>query len=169
MIVVTGGTGFVGREICSALTSEGLSVRAVARTAPSHLPAGVEFFSGDITRPESLRTAFRGAKAVVHAVGIIREHGDQSFERVHLQGTADVVAAARAAGIPRFLYLSALGTRPMAASRYHQTKWGAEEIVRHSGLGYTIFRPSLVYGKEDDFTTRLASLMQPPLSWISGG
>ena len=169
MIVVTGGTGFVGREICSALTSEGLSVRAVARTAPSHLPAGVEFFSGDVTRPESLRSAFRGAKAVIHTVGIIREHGDQNFERVHLQGTADVVGAARAAGVPRFLHLSALGTRPMAASRYHQTKWGAEEIVRHSGLAHTIFRPSLIYGKEDDFTTRLASLMRPPLSWLSGG
>ncbi|NDB95222.1 MAG: NAD-dependent epimerase/dehydratase family protein, partial [Verrucomicrobia bacterium] len=61
MIVVTGGTGFVGREICRVLTSEGLSVRVLARTAPSQLPTGVEFFPADITRPESLRTAFRGA------------------------------------------------------------------------------------------------------------
>lgn len=170
MIVVTGGTGFVGREICRALASEGLAVRALARTPPPHpLPAGVEFFPGDVTQPETLRMAFRGAKAVIHTVGIICEHGAQTFERIHVQGTAHVLAAAQAAGVPRTLHLSALGTRPGAASRYHQTKWAAEELVRSSGLAYTIFRPSLIYGKGDAFTNHLASLMRPPLSWLSGG
>ncbi|NDC80667.1 MAG: complex I NDUFA9 subunit family protein [Verrucomicrobia bacterium] len=170
MIVVTGGTGFVGREICRRLAAEGLAARALARTAPKEpLPAGVEFFPGDITQPESLRLAFRGAKAVIHAVGIIQEHGSQTFERVHVRGTSQVIAATLAAGVPRYLHLSALGTRPSAASRYHQSKWAAEEIVRSSGLAHTIFRPSMIYGKGDAFTRRLASLMSPPLSWLSGG
>ncbi|MCX6935304.1 MAG: NAD(P)H-binding protein [Verrucomicrobia bacterium] len=170
MIVVTGGTGFVGREICRRLAADGLPVRALARTATLHpIAEGVEFFPADITRPESLSEAFRGAKAIIHTVGIIREHGSQTFARVHLRGTTDVVAAAQTAGVPRFIYLSALGTRLMAASRYHQTKWGAEEIVRQSGLAYTIFRPSLIYGSGDAFTTMLAAWMRPPLSWLCGG
>lgn len=169
MIVVTGGTGFVGQEICRALRAEGLPVRALARTAPAHLPAGVEFFQADITQPASLRSAFSQARAVIHTVGIIQETRRQTFPRVHLEGTAHVVAAARAASVPRLLHLSALGTRPHALSRYHQSKWGAEEIVRASGLATTIFRPSLIYGKGDASTTRLASLLRPPLSWLFGG
>ncbi len=170
MIVVTGGTGFVGREICRRLAAEGLPTRALARTPPPHtLPPGVEFFPADITQPASLREAFRGAQAVIHCVGIIQQHGSQTFRRVHQDGTAHVVAAARASGISRFLYLSALGTRPMAASQYHQTKWAAEEIIRQSGLAFTLFRPSLIYGQGDAFTSLLASSMRPPLSWLSGG
>jgi len=129
----------------------------------------VEFFPGDVTQPESLRTAFRGAKAVIHSVGIIREDKEQTFSGIHVRGTAHVLEAARSAGVPRYLHLSALGTRPGAASRYHQTKWAAEELVRSSGLAYTVFRPSLIYGKGDAFTNHLASLMRPPLSWLSGG
>ena len=170
MIVVTGGTGFVGREICRRLAAEGLPARALARTAPQEpLPAGVEFFRADVTQPESLRLAFRGAKAVIHTVGIIQEHGAQTFERVHVRGTAHVISAALAAGVPRYLHLSALGTRPAAASHYHRSKWAAEEIVRSSGLAHTIFRPSMIYGKGDAFTQKLATLMRPPLSWLSGG
>ena len=133
MIVVTGGTGFVGQEICRALRAEGLPVRALARTPPSKLPEGVEFFAADVTQPDSLRRAFHQAQAVIHTVGIIHESRNQTFARVHLEGTAHVVAAARAAAVPRMVYLSALGTRPHAFSQYHHTKWGAEEIVRNSG------------------------------------
>ena len=170
MIVVTGGTGFVGREICRRLAAEGLAVRALARTPPKlPLGPGIEFFPGDVTRADSLRLAFRGAKAVIHTVVIIREHGTQTFERVHVRGTAHVLAAAQAASVTRYLHISALGTRPGAASRYHQTKWTAEEMVRSSGLAQTIFRPSLIYGRGDAFTNSLASMMRPPLSWLSGG
>ena len=169
MIVVTGGTGFVGREICRALRAEGLPVRALSRSAPTHPIPGVDFFPADITQPSALRHAFQKAQAVIHTVGIIHETRTQTFSRVHLQGTANVVAAAHAAAVPRFLHISALGTRPHAASRYHQTKWGAEEIVRKSSLASTIFRPSLIYGKGDASTTQLAALLRPPLSWLSAG
>jgi NADH dehydrogenase len=170
MIVVTGGTGFVGREICRRLAAAGVPVRAVARHAPTRpLPDGVSFFPADVTRAISLREALDGAKAVIHCVGIIRESGDATFDRLHRHATAETVAATHRARVPRFLLISALGARPTSASRYQQTKAAAEEIVRQSSLAFTILRPSLVYGPGDQFTNFLAQWMRPPLSWLTGG
>jgi len=170
MIVVTGGTGFVGREICRRLAAQGVPVRAVARHAPTQpLPDGVSFFPADVTRAISLREALDGAKAVIHTVGIIREKGDATFDRIHRHATAETVSAAHRARGPRFILISALGARPTSASRYQQTKAAAEEIVRQSGLAFTILRPSVVYGLGDQFTNFLASWMRPPFSWLTGG
>ena len=170
MIVVTGGTGFVGREICRRLAAQGVAVRAVARHAPIQpLPDGVSFFPADVTRGISLREAMDGAKAVIHTVGIIREKGDATFERIHRHATAETVSAAHRARVPRFILVSALGARPASASHYQQTKAAAEEIVRQSGLAFTILRPSVVYGPGDQFTNFLAQWMRPPFSWLTGG
>ena len=170
MIVVTGGTGFVGREICRRLAAQGVPVRAVARHAPTEpLPDGVSFFPADVTRAISLREAMDGAKAVIHTVGIIREKSDATFDRIHRHATAETVSAAHRARVPRFILISALGARPTSASRYQQTKAAAEEIVRQSGLAFTILRPSVVYGLGDQFTNFLASWMRPPFSWLTGG
>ena len=170
MIVVTGGTGFVGREICRRLAAQGVPVRAVARHAPTQpLPDGVSFFPADVTRAISLREAMDGAKAVIHSVGIIREKGAATFDRIHRHATAETVSAAHRARVPRFLLISALGARPTSASRYQQTKAAAEEIVRQSGLAFTILRPSVVYGPGDQFANFLAQWMRPPFSWLTGG
>jgi len=170
MIVVTGGTGFVGREICRRLAAQGVPVRAVARHAPTQpLPDGVSFFPADVTRAISLREAMDGAKAVIHTVGIIREKGEATFDRIHRHATAETVSAAHRARVPRFILVSALGARPTSASRYQQTKAAAEEIVRQSGLAFTILRPSVVYGPGDQFANFLASWMRPPFSWLTGG
>ncbi|NDA09229.1 MAG: NAD-dependent epimerase/dehydratase family protein [Verrucomicrobia bacterium] len=170
MIVVTGGTGFVGREICRRLAAQGIPVRAVARNSPTEtLPAGVSFFPADVCRSISLREAMEGAQAVIHCVGIIREKGEATFDRIHRHAVAETVAAAHRARIPRFIFLSALGTRSAASSLYHRSKWAGEEIVRQSGLAATILRPSLVYGPGDQFTNFLAAWMRPPLSWLTGG
>jgi NADH dehydrogenase len=91
-------------------------------------------------------------------VGIISEAGTITFERLHVDGTRNLVAAAQTDGVRRFVHMSALGTRAQARSRYHQTKWEAEEIVRQSGLNYTILRPSLIYGPEDHFVNQFLSL-----------
>jgi NADH dehydrogenase len=91
-------------------------------------------------------------------VGIISEAGKKTFENIHVRGTENVVNAARTAGVKRFLQMSALGTRPNAVSRYHQTKWAAEELVRKSGLGFTIFRPSLIFGPHDKFVNMFARM-----------
>ena len=170
MIVVTGGTGFVGREICRQLAAQGTPVRAVARHAPARpLPEGVSFFPADVTRALSLREAMEGAKAVIHCVGVIREKGPVTFDRLHRHATAETVAAAHRAHVPRFVLLSALGARSASGARYQQSKAAAEEIVRQSGLAYTILRPSVVYGAGDQFTNFLAAWMRPPLAWLTAG
>jgi len=163
-VLVTGGSGFVGQEVLYRLEAEGHFARALARNPQS--PAAhrmttrckVEIHQGDIVQPESLRAAVDGIEAVIHLVGIISEVGDQTFENVHARATQNMVAAAHATGMRRFLHMSALGTRANAAARYHQTKWAAEEEVRRSGLDYTLFRPSLIYGPQDQFANVFAKI-----------
>ena len=108
----------------------------------------------------SLDGAVNGVEAVIHLVGIISEVGESTFENVHVRGTGNIVTATRQAGATRFVHMSALGTRPNAVSRYHQTKWVAEDIVRQSGLDFTIFRPSLIYGPQDQFINLFARMIR---------
>lgn len=156
-VLVTGGSGFVGREIVRQLLAAGHGVRVLARGSRAPVP-GAEVRPGSILDPASLPPALAGCDAVIHLVGIISECGDQTYERVHTEGTARVVDAARAAGIRRFIHMSALGTRPGAVSRYHRSKWDAEERVRSSGLAWVIHRPSLIYGPGDGFVNLFAGL-----------
>lgn len=169
-VLVTGGSGFVGREIVRQLVAAGHAVRVLARgTKPA--VNGVETVTGTVLRPESLPAACAGCDAVIHLVGIISEVGDQTFERVHTEGTRNLIAAARNAGIQRFVQMSALGTRPEAASRYHRSKWEAEQAVRSSGLAWTILRPSLVYGPGDGFVNLFVRMSRwsPVLPVIGSG
>jgi len=99
-----------------------------------------------------------GCEAIIHLVGIISEVGEQTFENVHLRATQNLLAEAKRAGIKRWIQMSALGTRAKAVSRYHQTKWLAEEAVRNSGLDWTILRPSVIYGPEDHFVNLFANM-----------
>ncbi|GIX50650.1 MAG: oxidoreductase [Limisphaera sp.] len=163
-VLVTGATGFVGREVVRQLRAHGHTVRALVRRPQSAVAetlaqtAGVELAPGDILDTEAVRTAAAGTQAVVHLVGIIREFGNQTFETMHVQATRHVVQAATAAGVQRLVHVSALGTRPDAPSRYHRTKWQAEELVRHSGLPWVILRPSLIYGPGDQFINLFARI-----------
>ncbi|MCC6345937.1 MAG: NAD(P)H-binding protein, partial [Nitrospirales bacterium] len=120
---------------------------------------GVEVSPGDITDPESLSGKLDGCAIAVHLVGIIEEKGEMTFERVHVRGTENLVAEAKRAGVRHFFYQSALGASPGAKTRYAKTKAAAEEIVRASGIPFTIFRPSLVVGEGDGFTTRMRELI----------
>ncbi|MEK6684084.1 MAG: complex I NDUFA9 subunit family protein [Nitrospirota bacterium] len=162
-IFVTGGTGFVGREVvrqlCGAGHKVGCLVRDVER-AKGLLPAAVVLHPGDLTEPSGLRAGLKEYEAVVHLVGIIVEKGRSTFERIHAQGTADLVRAATEAGIRRFVHMSALGSRPNAVSRYHQTKYQAEKTVIQSGLDWTIFRPSVIFGPGDQFVNLLARIIR---------
>jgi NADH dehydrogenase len=164
MIAMTGATGFVGEEIVKQARAEGHPVRAIVRD-PRHGQGlvdryGVELFHGNVLYAPSLEGSMAGVQCVVHLVGIINEWRENTFQRVHVDATINVLDAAKRAGVKRFLHMSALGTRPDARSRYHQTKWAAEEAVRKSGLAWTIFRPSMIYGPHDISINVLAKLMR---------
>jgi uncharacterized protein YbjT (DUF2867 family) len=163
-ILVTGGTGFVGREVLRQLQAAGHQARILVRdtkSAADRLPQPTcvtEFHRGDVTDLRSLTGAAKGCDAVIHLVGIISEFGPVTFERLHVEATRNLVATTQADGVTRFIHMSALGTRPEAPARYHQTKWAAEEIVRTSGLNFTILQPSVIYGREDHFVNLFAQM-----------
>jgi len=174
MILVTGGTGFVGSHLIRRMRQEGLAVRAVVRNpekAEGLRDLGVEVVLGDVSDKASLEKAVIGIERVVHLVGIIQEAPGATFQSVQVEGTRNLVEAARRSGVRQFLFQSALGTRANAKSRYHRTKWEAEELVRNSGIPSTILRPSLIYGPGDQFTIRLADMIRisPILPIIGSG
>ena len=164
-IFVTGGTGFVGRHVIRALLGQGLLVRALVRRGSERDLKGfesIERVPGDVLAPGALTASVEGCAAIVHLVGIIRERRARgiTFEALHTEATRNMLALARAAGVRRFVHMSALGTRPGAAARYHRTKWAAEEAVRASGLDWTIFRPSIIFGRGDELVTLLARMIR---------
>jgi uncharacterized protein YbjT (DUF2867 family) len=159
-VLVTGSTGYVGHYVVKALLEAGHSVVSVSRDAAKSKAASgakleifgnVEYRMGDVSNGNGLKEAMNGVEAVVHLVGIIAEKGLQTFARVHVDGTRNVLEAAKAAGIKRYVHMSALGASANAISGYSSSKFQAEELVRASNLDWTIFRPSLVFGVGDDF------------------
>ena len=165
MIAVTGGTGFVGRAIVRKLLEAGQEVRLLVRpTSRRDVFVGktVQHAEGDVTNTASLEGLARGATVVIHLVGIIEERSGATFETIHVEGTRNVVAAAQKAGVKKLVHMSALGARADAPSRYHRTKWAAEEIVRASGISHVIFRPSIICGKDDEFVNKLARMIRFP-------
>jgi len=151
-VLVTGGTGFIGPHVIHALRARDVPVRALVRdpAKAARLTAwGVELVRGDVTDPVSLAAACAGADAVVHLVSIITG-SPADFERVMAQGTRDLVAAARDAGVRRFVLASALGLdeRSKDAVPYYRAKWEMERAVKEAGLDYVIFRPSFVFGQD---------------------
>jgi NADH dehydrogenase len=164
-VFVTGGTGFVGREVLRQLVEAEHGVRALVRPGSEEKLAvheGVELVSGDATDPATLAGALAGCEAVIHLVGIIREFPSRgiTFEHLHVEATHNVLAAAQEQGIGRYLYMSSNGTGPSGTTGYHRTKWAAEQAVRASDRDWTIFRPSLIFGKGGEFVTMLADLIR---------
>jgi len=175
-VFVTGATGFVGHALLQRLCAAGHVVRCLVRRGSEGALRGhgaIARIEGDVVTRQGLEEGVAGCDTVIHLVGIIREHhaSGVTFERVHTHGTMNVLEAATAAGIRRYLHMSALGTRPEAAAHYHRTKWAAEEAVRASGLEWTIFRPSIIYGRGDGLVTMLASMVRrlPAVPVIGSG
>jgi NADH dehydrogenase len=160
-IFMTGATGFVGKNIAARLAEDGHELRCLVRSTESESTwylkgIGADVVEGDILSVKSLASGAGGCDAVIHLVGIIFERRGAGFEQVHVEGTRNMLAAAKQAGVRRFVHMSALGTRADATGAYHRTKWDAEEDVRASGLDYTIFRPSTIYGPGGEFINMLA-------------
>lgn len=157
-IFLAGGTGFVGAHLRRALLAKGHIIRLLVHKRGDGFEQGVEPVEGDVTRPGTFADAVKGCDVTINLVGIIREFPRKgvTFERLHVEATGNVVDAAVKGGVRRHVQMSALGTRPNATSTYHQTKFRLEEVVRTSGLDFTIFRPSIIFGPKDDFINKLA-------------
>lgn len=164
MIVVTGAAGHVGHHVVKALVARGQPVRAMvhspdkARRRLSDMP--VEIVRGDVTDLASLEAALDGADAVVHLVAVAIERPGITYEDINFQGTLNVLEAARAAGLMRFIYIGQLGSSPDVPYRFLKSKGMAQEAVEQSQFEWTVLRPSVVFGPTDEFANVLARLLR---------
>ena len=145
-IAVTGATGFVGQALLDRALEADVTVKALARRAQPPL-AGVEWVSGDLGTNDSLRQLVRGAEAVIHVAGVVNDAAQ--FESGNVLGTLNVIEAAKAEGVQRFIHVSSLSAREPDLSAYGASKARAEKLVMASGLDWTIVRPPGIYGPRD--------------------
>jgi NADH dehydrogenase len=161
-VVVLGGSGFVGRHVVARLAAAGHRVIVPSRRRENAkhlilLPT-VDVVEADVYEPRTLGELLAGATAVINLVGILNESGAATFERVHVGLARNLVAACQLAGVTRLLQMSALGADPAGPSQYQRTKGAAEAIITTSDLRWTIFRPSVIFGREDSFLNLFARL-----------
>ena len=166
-VTVIGGSGFVGRHLVRLLAKSGADVRVGVRDVEAALflkPYGdvgqIVPWQIDINDPAQVATAVHGANVVVNLVGILYERGLRTFERIHVHGSANVAKAAAEAGADRFLHMSALGADPGSLALYGRTKYAGEEAVKAVFPRATIFRPSVIFGPEDNFFNMFAGMMR---------
>jgi uncharacterized protein YbjT (DUF2867 family) len=175
VILVTGGTGFVGPHVVQALRDRGLDVRCVVRSRKRGAKVaalGAELVEGDMTDAASLRIAAQGCDTMVHLVAI-RQGRDEDFRRIMVEGTNHLLAAAKEVGAKRFVHMSALGTSEETKDLvpYYQAKWEQELAVAGSGIEYAIFRPSFILGRDGGIlpTFRRLAKLSPVTPVIGSG
>jgi uncharacterized protein YbjT (DUF2867 family) len=161
-IFLAGGTGFVGGHVRRALLERNHEILLLTHRRVVGIENGVNAVEGDVSRPETFAEAIRGCDAAINLIGIVREFPARgvTFEKLHVEAAGNLLRAAQKAGMTRYLHMSALGARADAVSLYHKTKFRAEEYVRASGLNYTIFRPSIIFGPKDEFVNKLAGFIR---------
>ena len=172
-IFLTGGTGFLGGHVRRALLTRGHSIRLLVHKRNAGVESGVEAVEGDATRLSSFVDAVTGCDATINLIGIIREFPRRgvTFQRMHIEATRNIISAAKSAAVKRHLQMSALGASADSPSGYFKSKAAGEEEVRRSGLDYTIFRPSIIFGPKDDFINQLAGYLRsfPAMPVIGDG
>lgn len=165
MILVTGGSGFLGSHIVSRLIEDGRSVRVLVRNLDRAQREGrleglpIEWAVGDVTDPPSLKPALEGVNKVVHTAAIAIEKGDATYEEINYQGTVNVVDASQAASVERFINISQMGADPDLPYRFLASKGRAQVYVAGSELAWTALRPSVLFGPEDEFANTFARLV----------
>src|SRR5712691_6637799 len=177
LVTIFGGSGFLGRHLVRALAKRHYRIRVAVRRPDlgGHLqPLGrvgqIHAVQANLRYRDSVETAVRQASVVINLVAILYERGRQRFEAVHVEG-ADAVARAAAAAGARMIHVSVIGADPHSPARYGRTKAAGEQAVLAAAPGATIFRPSIMFGPEDDFFNRFAAMarMSPVLPLIGGG
>ncbi|GAC1422931.1 MAG: complex I NDUFA9 subunit family protein [Ktedonobacteraceae bacterium] len=178
MILITGATGYIGRHLAQRLVAQGERPRCLVRDitrAKTILPAdNIEFVEGDTTQPHTLNAAVQGVDTIVHAAFITADHKALSsnyYENTNVNGTANLMKAAKDGGVTRIIEIGGLGTKPDKPGSYMQGRYLAEKMLIDSGLDYTIIQPSVLFGKGAPFTKGLADLVRtaPVLPLIGGG
>ncbi len=178
MILITGATGYVGQHLVSRLAAQGEPLRCLVRDtkkAARILPTqGIEFVRGDTTQPASLEAAVRNVDTIVHTAFITADHKQSAgnrYEETNVQGTANLIEAAKDAKVKRIIEMSGLGTKPDKAGSYMQGRYLAEKMLKESGLDWTIIQPSVLFGKGAPFIKGLTDLIRtaPVVPLIGGG
>ena len=166
LVVVFGGSGFVGRQVVRALAKRGKRVRvAMRRPHEGHElrvmgdVGQIQLVQANVRFPQSVDSALEGADAVVNLVGVLHEGGKQNFETLHVEGARAIAEGAAKRGIKRIVHMSALGAAPKGA-RYARTKYRGERAVLDAAPSATILRPSIVFGLEDHFFNRFGAMAQ---------
>jgi NADH dehydrogenase len=173
-VLVVGGTGFVGTHLCRELAERGHNVTALSRDPDeADLPSEVDRVAGDATAYDSIEGAFEGQDAVVFLVALSPlfkpKGGYERHYDVHLGGTENAVRAAKEHGVDRYVQMSALGADPNADTAYIRSKGEADRVVKDSGLDWTVFRPSVVFGEGDEFVGFTKLLAPPYFTPLPGG
>ena len=173
-VLVVGGSGFVGRNLCRELKERGHQVTALSRSpGGSGLPKGVSKAMGNVTAYESIEGHFEGMDAAVNLVSLSPlfkpKGGDERHAEVHVGGTENVVRACEEHGVERLVQMSGNGADPNGPTHFLRAKGRAEEVVRDSSLEWTIFRPSVVFGEGDEFVGFTKLLSPPYVTPLPGG
>jgi NADH dehydrogenase len=178
LITIFGGSGFLGRHIVRALANDGWRIRVAVRrpnVANFLKPMGrvgqIQLLKTNVNDDVAVDAAMKGADAVINLVGVLSQSGAQNFRALHAEAAERIAKAAAAHGAARMLHVSALGANANSSSLYARTKAEGEQRVRAAFPAATIFRPSVVFGPEDDFFNRFGWLakMSPALPLIGGG
>jgi uncharacterized protein YbjT (DUF2867 family) len=168
-VLLTGGTGYVGSEVATSLAAAGHELRMLVHRGSADLPAGAESVHGDVTDEATVAAAAESCEAIVHLVAIL-DGSDEQFEAVNAGGPRNVVAAAKAHGIPRIVHMSALGVTAEHAplTRYWRTKYAGKLVVKESGLDWTVMEPSFVFGRDGGALKAFESLIRLPVAPVIG-
>jgi NADH dehydrogenase len=178
LVTVFGASGFLGRHTVRALAKKGYRIRAVTRrpNLANHLPpmgqvGQIQLFKADVHEDKQVAEALRGARLAVNLTGVLYSRGQQNFDAVHAEGAERIGKSAKAAGVQALLHVSAIGADVHSESYYAKSKAEGEARLHEGYANATVFRPSIVFGPEDQFFNRFAGLARylPALPLIGGG